>query len=155
MKNRFRNIWLIFTFAIAFTEIQTANAVGILPVPTETIYPGQKITEDKLRDARFYDVFIERGGHIRNRGELLGKIAKKTLIKGRPIPLGATRRSFVINSGQLVTLRYRSGMLTITAKAVSLNSAMEGQAVSVRNIDSGQVIIGVARRGNYVEVGPK
>lgn len=132
-----------------------ALAEGNLPVPVVTIYPGEEIKLGLLRDRRFSDSFMALGGYIHDREKLVGNVARRTLIRGKPIPLMAIRPPFAVRNGQLVTLRYRSGSLIINAKAISLKSAAAGEYIQTRNVDTGRTVSGLVQLDGSILVSRK
>lgn len=154
MKRRVK----ILVTAMVFLSAGLINqglAIGILPVPAVTIYPGEVITGDMLRDGRFVDRYVARTNLMKSAGDIIGKVARRTLVSGRAIPKNALREAFVVRSGQIVTLRYSSGALTILTKAICLQNGQAGQVVRTRNIDSGLQVVGVVKPNGSVEVPKK
>ncbi len=148
--------WLMIVGNLAFGTVlltgHQAQAEGILIVPVITIYPGEKIQINMLREARFVDVYIARGGKVRGKAEVIGKVANRTLVAGRPIERRFLRQAYTVKVGQVVTLRYKLGGLSIVTKAMSLKSATVGQVIQTRNIDTGLQVIGTVRADGSVEV---
>jgi flagellar basal body P-ring formation protein FlgA len=128
-------------------------AAGIeLPVPSVTIYPGDVIggnlMEDRsfeMRDGEMLAVFKDRGG-------LEGKIARRTLAAGKPIPLNAVREVDVISQGKPVSIIFQAGGLTITGQGIPLQPGKVGDLLSVRNVDSGMVIKGIVQADGTIRV---
>ena len=131
-----------------------ASAAGLeLPVPKITIYPGDVIGQNLLVDKTFaipsgenWPVHLDRGG-------LVGKIAKRTLLPGKPIPLNSVREADLITQGKPVTLVFQSGGLTITGRAVALQAGRVGDLLSLRNVDSNTIIKGIVQADGTVNVG--
>ena len=130
----------------------SAMATGTLPVPTVTIYPGDNISGQVLRDRRFTDRFMALGGYFHDYDRLVGKVARRTLIRGKPIPISAVREPFAVRNGQVISLQYKSGPLLIVTKAISLKSAAVGEYVQTRNIDTGRTIAGQVQTDGSVLV---
>ena len=155
--------WLLFPVITGFAVINTAVSIlpatagekTVLPVPVVTVYPGEVISEKILTRRRFSAMFLARGGYIRDYDGLTGKITRRTLVRGRPIPLNAVRMPYVVKAGQLVRLQYRSSSLLIIAQAVSLKSASVGELVQTRNVDSGRIISGLVQPEGSVRVSKK
>lgn len=135
--------------------ISAAMAASTVPVPVTTIYPGEKITANLLRPARFLDGYVESENFVRHKRQLIGKVARRTLVRGRPIRVNSVRQAFAVRHGQLVTFRYRSGPLLIVAKAISLKSAIIGESIEMRNIDSGRTVSGIVQHDGTVLVTAK
>ncbi len=139
--------WLLLSAAGA-----RAGGAGVLPVPAMTIYPEEIIRPGMLRERRFSARFLAQGGFIRRPSEALGKMARRTLVRGRAIPLNALREPYAVRSGKAVRVIYRRGAMTISTLATALSSVSAGEAVAVRNVDTGRVIHGVAQADGTVRV---
>jgi flagellar basal body P-ring formation protein FlgA len=111
-----------------------------LPVPTIVIYPGDLIRDSVLVDREFSLDPLANGGVIANRAVLIGKIARRTLLPGKPIPtIGVTDPKVVANGAQ-VKVVFEEGGLTITTYATALQAGGVGDIVKVRNPESGLVV---------------
>jgi len=142
-------------FAALFVSSCFGSAVmanGTAPVPTVTIYPGDSITSQVLRDQLFTDRFMALGGYFHDYDRLIGKVARRTLIRGKPIPLSSVRHPFAVRNGQVISLQYKSGPLLIVTKAISLKSAVAGEYIQTRNIDTGRTIAGLVQADGSVLV---
>lgn len=130
-----------------------ASAADIeLPVPTITIYPGDMIGETLLVDRTFP---VQPGQDLavyRQRTGLLGKIARRTLLPGKPIPLNSVREADTISQGKPVTIVFQEGGLTITGRGVTMQAGRVGDLLSLRNADSGAVIKGIVQADGTVRV---
>ena len=80
-------------------------------------------------------------------------MARQTLLPGHPITTGSIREPYVVTQGEAALVMYESGALRITINGVALQSGGVGQAVSVRNVDSGRIIKGTVRADGVVYVG--
>lgn len=120
-----------------------------LPVPRVTIYPGQVIDRGMLVER----VFIDPLGAIHSSDMLVGKVARQTLLPGRPISTEAIREPHAVTQGQAAMIIFQSGALTITGSAMALESGAPGDVVSVRNMDSGRIIKGTIGSDGAVHVG--
>jgi len=125
----------------------------LLPVPRITLYPGDAIRADHLVDRVFRSNAMQRQGYHRAREDLIGKVARRTLLPNRPIPINAVRDPHLVVQGTVVQIVFREGPLTITGHAVALQSGGNGDVVSVRNVDSGIIVKGVIQDDGTVEVG--
>ncbi len=120
-----------------------------LPVPAQVIYPGDRISESMLKDSSEAEI-AEAGGVIDNRAELVGKVARRTLLPGRAIAPGAVEEPRAITTGALVQLVYQNDGLSIVTTAQALQNGYVGQAVQVRNIESGTVVSGAVQADGSV-----
>jgi flagella basal body P-ring formation protein FlgA len=130
-----------------------ACASGLeLPVPSVTIYPGDVIGESLLVEKSFS---LRPGQNLpvhKSRDELIGKVAKRTLLPGKPIPLNSTREVETVRQGKPVAIVFQAGGLTITGQAIPLQSGRVGDLLSLRNMDSGTTIKGIVQADGTVRV---
>jgi flagella basal body P-ring formation protein FlgA len=128
-------------------------AAGVeLPVPNITIYPGDMVTDQLLVERAFTVPPGESWPVHKSRQGLVGKVARRTLLPGKPIPLNSVRTVDVISQGKPVTIVFQAGALTITGQAVPLQSGGVGDVLSLRNVDSGTIIRGVVQADGTVHV---
>ena len=126
-----------------------------LPVPRGVIYPGQAINKDIVVLRRYRGKATEKLPIIRRLGELNGKVARRTLLPGRLIPLSSIRNPYLVKHGKKAILLFESKLLTIQAKGVALESGGAGDVVQVRNLDSGSVVSGVVVANGIIKVSYK
>lgn len=119
-----------------------AAAQQILTVPATTIYPGDTISDGVLVDRSFTGTAAQVQSYKTKREELLGKVARRTLLAGYLIPADALREPFAVIQGQAVAIVFTSGGLSITGQGTPLKSAAIGDEVDVRNSESGIVVKG-------------
>lgn len=123
----------------------------VAPTPATTIYPGEIIRESMLYDA-LIDV-RETRNVVRMRGELIGRIARRTLFVGKPIGASSIDEPQTIANGSLVQLVYEQPSISISASGLALQSARTGDPIRVRNVESGLVVTGVVSAAGLVMVG--
>lgn len=124
-----------------------------LPVPAVTIYPNEEIGEEHITDRAFIAATVTRGSVQEDRRTIVGKVARRTLIKGQPIPVNALREPYVVLTGKPAVVVYEDGGLTITGQATALQSGSIGDVVSLRNVESGTMIRGIVAKDGTVRVG--
>ncbi len=144
---------LIATLGMAIAAQPLSAAGASLPVPRITLYPGDAIQAEHLVDREFRSRLPEGGAVHRDRFSLIGRVARRTLLPGRPIPVNAVRDPFLIVQGRNVQIVFQDGALTITGYGIALQSAGEGDVVSLRNLDSGTIIKGAVLADGTVRVG--
>jgi flagellar basal body P-ring formation protein FlgA len=144
-------------------RLAVALAVGLVAAPalaqesavvaTRVIYPGQTITAEALDE-----VSLRRGR--KNLGEVAlaadqieGKVARRTLLPGRLIPIASVREPYVVEAGAPVQVVLVEGALTISLSGVPLQPGAVGDFIKVRNMDSGAVFMGVVLADGTVRVG--
>lgn len=147
--------WRFFV-AIVFclVGVLSARAAGVqVPVPRITIYPGQVIEEGMLIDRVFRSSTADEMLAATSSDALVGKVARQTLLPGRPIAPNAIREQYLVNQGKSAQIVFRDGALTITASGLALQSGGKGDVISVRNIDSGRTVRGTVEADGSVNVG--
>jgi len=132
-------------------SLACASALEV-PVPTITIYPGDVIGDNLLIDKSFPAQAGENWPVYKSRDSLIGKVARRTLLPGKPIPLNSTRDVEMVRQGRPVTIVFQSGGLTITGQAMPLQSGGIGDVLSLRSVDSGAMIKGIVQADGTVRV---
>ena len=151
---RIEIVMVLTMAALLMANVQPVQAgVVSLPVPRVTIYPGDLLTPDVLRLRRFKERATRGLPVVRLPDEVVGKVAKRTLLRGKLIALHALREPHVVQKGQQVRVVYVSGALTISTLATSLRSGSLGQLIQARNIDSGKIISGVVMENGTLRLG--
>ncbi|MBJ3778681.1 flagellar basal body P-ring formation chaperone FlgA [Acuticoccus mangrovi] len=125
---------------------------GLLPVPVETIAPGERITPGMLTEKHFYYDPDRPLSVMTDPTLALGKEARRTLRAGKPIPLNAFRTADLVRRGRPTEARFRMGNLTITATVLPQNDGGAGDLVQARNLDSGRLISGIVGMDGAIEV---
>jgi flagellar basal body P-ring formation protein FlgA len=125
----------------------------LLPVPSVTIYPNEEINDEHITERAFIAATVTRGSVQEDRGQVIGKVAKRTLLKGQPVPVNALREPYLVLSGKPATVVFEEGGLSITSQATALQSGSVGDVVALRNIESGLAIRGVVAKDGTVRVG--
>jgi flagella basal body P-ring formation protein FlgA len=123
-----------------------------LPVPKATIYPGEVISENLLMDRAFIAHTVARGSVFDAHEGLVGKVARRTLLPGQPIPVNAIRDAYLVNQGKNALVVFETGGLTITSQATALQNGSLGETISLRNNDSGVVIRGTVASNGTVRL---
>ncbi len=126
-----------------------------LPVPRLTLYPGDVIGDDQIVERAFVAHTVARSTIHEAREALIGKVARRTLLPGQPIPINGVRDPYVVTQGKNALVVFEEGGLTITTNAMALQNGGVGDLVSLRNVDSGTIIKGtVASNGTVRLAGP-
>ncbi len=131
-----------------------AAELNMLPVPTVIIYPGDVIKDNSLVDRDFSADFpTSKLAAINSRAALVGKVARRTLMPGFPIPASAVGDPKAVANGAKVRLLYEDGALAITAYGTALQAGSVGEIISVRNLGSGLTVSGSVQADGSVRVG--
>ena len=123
-----------------------------LPVPRVTIYPGDVIGDEQLVERAFIAHTVARSTVHEAREALIGKVARRTLLPGQPIPVNGIRDPYVVTQGKTALVVFEAGGLTITANAMALQNGGIGDVVSLRNVDSGTIIKGTVASDGTVRM---
>jgi len=126
-------------------------AQGTAVVPTRTIYPGEEIGQGSVEEVDVTNPNLS-GEYARQSSEVVGMVAKRTLLPGRTIPPSALREAFAVTRGQTVRLTFSIGTMTISAQGTPLENAAVGDIIKVRNTDSGVTVSGTVMADKTVKV---
>jgi len=130
-----------------------ATAQEVVLIPNRVIYPGETVEMASLKEVTLKPGKIVPPAVSIRAADIEGKVAKRTLLPGRYIPTASLREAWLVEQGAAVQVTYVSGVLTISASAVTLQSGAAGDLVRVRNIDSGKVLSGVVMADGSIRVG--
>ncbi|MCF3932470.1 flagellar basal body P-ring formation chaperone FlgA [Acuticoccus sp. M5D2P5] len=138
--------------ALAPAVARADQTGGLLPVPSDTITRGERITADMLTEKHFYYDPSRPLSVLTDPSRAIGREARRTLPAGKPIPVSAFRVAKLVVRGKPTEARFRMGNLTITATVLPLEDGAAGDLVRARNIDSNRVINGVVGMDGLIEV---
>jgi flagella basal body P-ring formation protein FlgA len=128
----------------------SVRVFGPALVPTRPLAAGQPIAADDLASAEV-EWTREPQGVVTDISQIEGRVASRPVGAGQPIALAALRAPQVLAAGEQVRVVGRGKGFAITAQAVALAAAQDGQSVRVR-LDSGRIVTGTARAGRWVEL---
>ena len=123
-----------------------------LPVPRVTIYPGDTIDPGALYERMFVTRSVARASVLESQEAVVGRVARRTLLPDKPIPVNAIRDAYVISQGKQAVLVFKADGVTITSAAVALQNGGVGDTVSARNADSGVIIRGTVQTDGSIRV---
>ena len=86
--------------------------------------------------------------------DLEGRKAKKNLSSGRPIRKSDIALPRLVNRGDLVTVLYQSGNLTITARGVAMENGVMGRSIRIKNPHSKRMLEAVVTGPSVVKTTP-
>ncbi|WP_163267299.1 flagellar basal body P-ring formation chaperone FlgA [Chelativorans alearense] len=148
-----RRVWLAGLLAALPLLSAPAAAQETVVVPVRVIYPGETVSADVLDEVLLRHPRSGMAAIARLPEDLDGKVARRTLLPGRLVPLSSVREPYLVEKGAAVTVVFSEGALTISLLAVSLQSGAAGDLVKLRNADSGAVITGIVMGDGTVRVG--
>jgi flagellar basal body P-ring formation protein FlgA len=150
-------LWLAALLA-AWASASSARMAGAqeleLPVPKAVIYPGDVVSDELLETRAFIAHTVARATIHEAREALIGKVARRTLLKGQPIAVSAIRDPYLVSQGKTAVAVFEHGGLTITTNALALQNGGLGDVVSLRNLDSGSVIKGTVAADGSIRLDP-
>jgi flagella basal body P-ring formation protein FlgA len=135
---------------VALGPAQAAPEGVMLPVPAVTLYPGDVISDAHLVDRAFR---VAGRVSIDNRLAVVGKVARRTLLPGQPIPLNAVDDPKVVRRGVPTQVVFRESDLVITGIVEPMASASVNEMVKARNPDTGLMVVGVVQADGTIRVG--
>ncbi len=138
-------------FALALGLAPAGATEMRAPSPKAIIYPGDLIRDDMLTDAPL-SAPNSAGPVALGAEDIVGMVARRTLLPGQSIPINALAAPRVVRAGAAVKLVYADGGLEITTVGSALQDGAIGQHVQVRNNDSGVIVSGRVRSDGAVQV---
>lgn len=126
---------------------------AVVVVATRTIYPGETVSSDALEEITLRAGATPQQSVALSFEELEGKVARRTILPKRYIPLAAVRDPFLVDRGKPAQVFLREGGLIITITAVPLESGSAGDRIRVRNVDSGAIFDGIVLADGTIQVG--
>jgi flagellar basal body P-ring formation protein FlgA len=137
---------------VAALFVGTAFASGrVVPTARVTIYPGDRIDESMLEDVELSPDADARSV-IESRGDIVGKVARRTLLPGQAIPAIAVENPRLVKIGSQVKIIFSEDGLVITAFGLALQAGGVGDLIRVRNQDSGMMVSGVVQSDGTIRV---
>jgi len=152
MKHLFHLAPAVIVLVLASTQVATAEE-RVLPVPAVTIYPGDTITESMLKDRTFPENYRYRTAVIESPRVLAGKMARRTLLPGEPIPMNAVDDPKLVTRGVQAQIVFEEGGLSIMGTGIPLQSGTLGETIQVKNADSGRIITGRVQSDGRIRIG--
>ena len=131
--------------------VSAAQSAETAVVPKQVIYPGETISANQIDVVTVTNPNIA-GGYARIAEEVVGRVAKRTLLPGRTIPVNGLREAYAIKRGANVRLTFAIGNMVISAAGTPLTDAMVGDLIKVRNTDSGSIVSGTVMADGTVQV---
>jgi flagella basal body P-ring formation protein FlgA len=130
-----------------------ASAQELAMVVNRIVYPGETVDAAALEQVKLRPTARVTTQVVREAEEAEGKVAKRTLLPGKLIPVSSLRDPYLVEAGKAVTVVYQNGGLMIRATAVPLQPASLGEMIRLRNADSGKVFSGIVMADGTVRVG--
>lgn len=151
-----KQIFHIALMAVALASVAPHLATAeerILPVPSVTIYPGDTISQSMLKDRTFPENYRFRTAVVESPRVLAGKMARRTLLPGEPIPMNAVDDPKLVTRGVQTQIMFEEGGLSIMGVGIPLQSGTLGETIQVKNVDSGRIITGRVQPDGRIRIG--
>jgi flagellar basal body P-ring formation protein FlgA len=123
-----------------------------LPVPAVTIRPGEVIKDEMITERAFASNLLGVALFIEGRPTLVGRMARRTLLPGQPIPTNAVEDPWAVARGAVVKVIVEDSGLWIVTYGSALQSGAAGALIPVRNVDTGVIIRGIVQPDGTVKV---
>jgi len=153
IANAIRTILVASTTMLLGALPGTAWATDTAVIPKRVIYPGETIDAGSLSEVPLRNPTRVTTEIAYVAGDVDGKVAKRTLLPGRFIPLSSVREAYVVEAGAPVEVNFSQNGLQITTMAIPLQPGSIGDVIRVRNADSGAVFSGIVLANGTVMVG--
>lgn len=140
---------LLATSAVPLAHAQQQQMVV---VPTRIVYPGDVIAPEALDLVPLRRKLRDPGSIIYRSEDLVGKVAKRTLLPGRLVPVGAAREAWLVERGSTVQVQFQHGPLEITVAGVPLEPGSAGDVIRLRNVDTGVIFTGMVMADGTVRI---
>jgi flagella basal body P-ring formation protein FlgA len=135
-----RKLLVVVATGLAGTAALAQDAQRTVYVPASVIYPGDVITAEALVAGKIVRPTSSPPLFGENIDDLVGKVARRTLMRGELIPNSAIREQPLVMQGRPYKLTYHSDFVSVVGTGIPMKSATVGEMVSVRNPDTGIII---------------
>jgi flagella basal body P-ring formation protein FlgA len=143
---------LILLLAICITGTAVWAGSIELPVPRLTIAAGTEISHQDLIERKFPSRTAQQFAVSTHRSQLVGMVARRTLLPGQPVPSRSVEKPVLVRRGEPARLVFREQGLVIIMQVEALQNGGAGSFVRVRNIDSGLVVSGRVQDDGTIRV---
>ena len=113
-----------------------------IPVAAITLYPGDVISAGMLAQREVSDAVLDRGGIALQPSAVVGKSARRVIAAGQPVPLNALADVTLVTKGVATRIQLKEGGLAISGYGMPLDSGAAGATIRLKNMESGQIIVG-------------
>ena len=138
---------LVLAFARAATGEERR-----LPVPAVTIRPGEVIKDEMITERAFAPNLLGVALFIEGRQTVVGRMARRSLLPGQPIPTNAVEDPWTVARGAIVKVIVEDSGLSIVTYGSAMQSGAAGALIPVRNTDTGVIIRGIVQPDGTVKV---
>lgn len=136
---------------LAFASAATAEERR-LPVPAVTIRSGEVIKDEMITERAFAPNLLGVALFIEGRQTVVGRMARRSLLPGQPIPTNAVEDPWAVARGAIVKVIVEDSGLSIATYGSAMQSGAAGALIPVRNTDTGVIIRGIVQPDGTVKV---
>jgi len=115
-------------------------SIRTLPVPIDTILPGEVISADRLTERQFKTTPRSLAGVATRSLEVVGRETRRRLLAGLPISLAGLGTPYAVKRGAVSFAIYRGDGFSISTEIILLSDGVEGEIISARSTDTGAII---------------
>jgi flagellar basal body P-ring formation protein FlgA len=126
-----------------------------LPIPTRTIFPGQRIDEGDFRQKNFEVSSIAKLNFVVSFDQIQRKEAAKIIMVGRPVPLASLVKANDVRKGQETAAHFSEDGIDIQGVLSPLRDGVAGQIVPCRNPSSGITVDALVLENGSLSVSEK
>lgn len=123
-----------------------------LPVPAVSIRAGELIRDDMITERAFAPNVLGVALFVEGRQVLVGRMARRALLPGQPIPTNSVEDPWTIARGAMVKVVVEDNGLSIVTYGAAMQSGSPGALIPVRNTDTGVIIKAVVQPDGSVKV---
>ncbi len=108
-------------------------------VASHRILPGKIVAADDVVE-KPADITDLRAAYVRNPGDVVGKVSRRSFSPGDLLPHEAFASPFLVKSGETVRIRMERNGIVLTTMARAEQDGRLGQIIRVRNLDFSTVL---------------
>ena len=123
-----------------------------LPVPAVSIRAGELIKDDMITERIFDQNALGVAMFVDGRQVLVGRMARRALLPGQPIPTNSVEDPWTIARGAMVKVVVEDSGLSIVTYGAAMQSGAPGALITVRNTDTGVIIRAIVQADGTVKV---
>ena len=123
-----------------------------LPVPAVAIRAGELIRDDMITERIFDPNALGVAMFIEGRQTIVGRMARRGLLPGQPIPANSVEDPWTIARGAMVKVVVEDSGLSIVTYGSAMQSGAPGSLITVRNTDTGVIIRAIVQPDGTVKV---
>jgi flagellar basal body P-ring formation protein FlgA len=116
--------WVTANISIRVNVVQAARKIPF----------GAAISRDDVRET-LSEINDPRSVYVRNCKDIIGKIARRTLMPGESLTRELLADPVLVRNGETVHLRFQKNGITVVALARAEQNGKLGQIIRVRNLD--------------------